>query len=836
MKQKLLLVLSFMLVTLGLQAEEVTLSFASTAQRISQDGNKQVWKNGVITFTNEKASSTNPVANYSNPVRLYQGSSIDITIESGYEMTKIVFVSDGTSKYKTALENSLKGAGYTYTNSGNNYTVELTPAVTNFKIAKLTAQARLKSLTVSYDAVGGEVIPSAPKTPELTASRKFLEEQVVEISCSTEGAKIYYTTDGTDPTAESTEYSEPFTVTETTTVKAIAVNEIGSSEVATATYTKGELMTIAQAKAQSKGTEVFIDLKDVVVTVNHSNGYYIFIQDETTGICIYSSGAKYAAGTQFAAGVICGTTDVYNNMNQIKSAEFIGVETTTTTVEPIEVTVADLADADKYATYEGRYVKLTDVTLAGTTITQGEATYTAYDRFELDFATEYAEATTCDIEGIPACYKTTLQIYPVVITEKEVHVHSASKFTVEGTSIKAACECEESCGSLTLVLPSNLVYNGQAKEVTVEGSIEGIETPAVVYSSDDAPINAGTYTASITVGDVTATVEYTITALDIAGAVVGEFAEMTYSGATQTPVAVVTIEGVGEVTGSWSEVTNVDDKSTFTANGNFTGTLEAEVGMKAKDIAGAVVGEFAEMTYSGAAQTPAAVVTIEGVGEVTGSWSEVTNVDDKSTFTANGNFTGSLEAEVGMKAKDIAGAVVGEFAEMTYSGAAQTPVAKVTIEGVGEVTGSWSEVTNVGDKSTFTANGNFTGSLEAEVGMKAKELEETGVVLETKSVEYTGEAIEPAVTVTSGDATLVEGTDYDVTYSDNVEVGEATVTVTAKGNYSGTIVVKFAIEVPASIAPVQSQTEVVYYDLCGRRVQQPLKGKIYIANGKKVIF
>ena len=50
-------------------------------------------------------------------------------------------------------------------------------------------------------------------------------------------------------------------------------------------------------------------------------------------------------------------------------------------------------------------------------------------------------------------------------------------------------------------------------------------------------------------------------------------------------------------------------------------SLEAEVGMKAKDIAGAVVGEFAEMTYSGAAQTPAAVVTIEGVGEVTGSWS-----------------------------------------------------------------------------------------------------------------------------------------------------------------------------------------------------------------------
>ena len=766
MKQKLLLVLSFMLVTLGLQAQNTaTLSFANKAQRTTYTTSKQVWEQNGIIFTNDKASSTNNVGDYANPVRLYQGSSATITMEDGYEITQIVFVGSGDSKYKTAIETSLKNDGYAPTKSGDSYTVTLPSATTKFKITKFAAQARLASLTVTYKKASEDAAPSAP---ELTSSCKFLEEQEVAISCSTEGAKIYYTTDGTDPTKESTEYSEPFTVNETTTVKAIAVNENGSSEVATATYTKVELMSIAEAKAAydaaSADTEVFIDLAGAVVTVN--KGQYLFIQNETTGINIFASNAGYEPGTQFTAGVLSGTSTAYNNMHQISSAVFSNVETTTTTVEPIEVTVADLADADKYATYEGRYVKLTDVTLAGTAITQDEATYTAYDRFELGFAAKYAEATTCDIEGIPACYKTTLQIYPVVITEKEVHVHSASKFTVEGASIKAACECEESCGSLTLVLPSDLVYNGQAKAVTVEGAIEGVETPEVVYSSEAAPVNAGTYTASITVGGVTATVEYTIAAKSIEGAVAGEFAEMTYTGEAQTPVAVVTLDGV----------------------------------------------------------------------EVTGTWSEVTNVSDKSTFTANGNFTGSLEAEVGMKAKDIAGAVVGEFAEMTYSGAAQTPVAEVTIEGIGDVTGSWSEVTNVGDKSTFTANGNFTGSLEAEVGMKAKELEETDVVLETKSVEYTGEAIEPAVTVTSGDATLVEGTDYVVTYNNNVEVGEATVTVTAKGNYSGTIVVKFVIEVPASIAPVQSQTEVVYYDLCGRRVQQPLKGKIYIANGKKVIF
>ena len=524
MKQKLLLVLSFMLVTLGLQAEEVSVKFSEKGYTNSQVVTSCEFGNGVTaTFSKGSNANTSPAYyNTGSAFRLYGGNTMTITAPSNVTINSVVMTT--TSDKKVHAESKVTPG--TLTVSGTTATISSINAKSvTFTQGGSSGHVRIVTIKVNYTADQTAVV--LPSKPTLTASRKFLGEQVVEISCSTEGAKIHYTIDGTDPTAESTEYSEPFTVNETTTVKAIAVNENGASEMATATYTKAELMSIAEAKAQSKGTEVFIDLKDAVVTVNHSNGYYIFIQDETTGVCIFSSSAKYAAGTQFTSGVIYGTTDVYNNMNQIKNAEFIGVETTTTTVEPIEVTVADLADADKYATYEGRYVKLTDVTLAGTAITQDEATYAAYDRFELGFAAKYAEATTCDIEGIPACYKTTLQIYPVVITEKEVHVHSASVFTAEGASIKAACDCGESCGSLTLVVPSDLVYNGQAKAVTVEGTIEGVETPEVVYSSEAAPVNAGTYTASITVGEATATVEYTIAAKDITGAVVGEFTEMT---------------------------------------------------------------------------------------------------------------------------------------------------------------------------------------------------------------------------------------------------------------------------------------------------------------------
>jgi hypothetical protein len=53
-----------------------------------------------------------------------------------------------------------------------------------------------------------------------------------------DGAAIHYTTDGTVPTAESALYSEAFTLSATTTVKAIAIKDGQSSEVASRVFTK----------------------------------------------------------------------------------------------------------------------------------------------------------------------------------------------------------------------------------------------------------------------------------------------------------------------------------------------------------------------------------------------------------------------------------------------------------------------------------------------------------------------------------------------------------------------------------------------------------------------
>ena len=84
--------------------------------------------------------------------------------------------------------------------------------------------------------------PSLPKTeaPAIAPNGgSFSNSVTVTLTCATEGAAIYYTTDGSDPTMASTQYTAPFALTETATVKAIAVADGHSdSAISTATFTK----------------------------------------------------------------------------------------------------------------------------------------------------------------------------------------------------------------------------------------------------------------------------------------------------------------------------------------------------------------------------------------------------------------------------------------------------------------------------------------------------------------------------------------------------------------------------------------------------------------------
>ena len=73
--------------------------------------------------------------------------------------------------------------------------------------------------------------------PTFSGETQFTESTQVTIS-GPDGATIHYTTDGSTPTAESTQYAEPLTFSQTTTLKAIAIKDGVSSEVTSRIYTK----------------------------------------------------------------------------------------------------------------------------------------------------------------------------------------------------------------------------------------------------------------------------------------------------------------------------------------------------------------------------------------------------------------------------------------------------------------------------------------------------------------------------------------------------------------------------------------------------------------------
>ena len=120
-----------------------TIDFSTPDQRVSLGEEKQVWSNDGITFTNNKASSTADVADYTNPVRLYKSSEIVIECAN---IAKIVFVCSSES-YATALKNSIGDAASV---SDKEVTVTLNGTSNSFSAILRSAQVRLNSLTVTY--------------------------------------------------------------------------------------------------------------------------------------------------------------------------------------------------------------------------------------------------------------------------------------------------------------------------------------------------------------------------------------------------------------------------------------------------------------------------------------------------------------------------------------------------------------------------------------------------------------------------------------------------------------------------------------------------------------
>lgn len=309
-----------------------------------------------------------------------------------------------------------------------------------FTVGGSSGHRRIAGITVTYK--GGSDVPPTPITvaaptfsvPEGT----YTEAQTVTLACETEGAAIYYTLDGTDPTAESTLYEAPITISTTTTVKAIAIKDDVLSTVASATYTFPAVAeNIAAFKALDVNAEAVLTLTDAIVT--HANGDNVFVEDATGGICFYKSGAGLVKGNKLS-GTIYGKYAEYKSLPELAvvsgktSLDNVVIANEVATVTPPVLSITEASAA----TYAARLVKIEDVTV---TVDGGKTYITDAAGALLQIYITYgstAELPAADtklksITGLLIPFNTSFEIVP--LTQDDIVVDNGEKETLKEVTI-----------------------------------------------------------------------------------------------------------------------------------------------------------------------------------------------------------------------------------------------------------------------------------------------------------------------------------------------------------------------------------------------------------------
>ena len=360
------------------------------------------------TFTVTFAGGVNDGKYYTTGqgVRVYGDGSFTIDSKAG-NIVQITITYDGSNKPESAE----------VVNTGN-YNPETgvwTGKATSVCFTRPTGSGhwRIQKIAVVFE--GGEVQP----TLTISGTTPFTGSTVVTITPSNEDYMVYYTTDGSNPqpgAGTTKTYSKPFTITETTTVKAVEedYNE-ELSAVAEKTFTKTETATaanIAAFKNLEVNTEATLTLKNAQVVWVGTNDVYV--RDESGAIDFYQTGLTFTQG-QVLNGTITGKYAVYNKIPELAKTEATnaeGFKATSGTASPKTVTIA----AAKSETYYCDYIKITGVKIKNEENTSniyayiGEDEIMLYDKFKVGMG-NYNETDTYDVEGILVPYKDDYEIY-----------------------------------------------------------------------------------------------------------------------------------------------------------------------------------------------------------------------------------------------------------------------------------------------------------------------------------------------------------------------------------------------------------------------------------------
>jgi len=388
MNRKLFLMLAacFMLMTnfvWGQTRNEASITFSEQGYTNAQslDGIPIALDNSITIQFDKNTGSTAPAYyNTGAAARLYGGNTLTITPASGCTITSMTLTFSSTSNVGTL---SASTGTYSLNSTTGTWTGSSTAPIVITNTAS-SGHARLKILSVTYSAGGTPSVATPTFSP---AAGTYTSAQNVTISCTTTGATIYYTTDGTAPTTSSAVYSSPIAISETTTVKAMAAKSgMTNSSVATATYTitqLTEITTIAglwefASTVGTTATQVSVTFNDWYVSGVKSS--QAIITDGQYGFVIYQSGHGFTAGDKLNGTVVCNAL-----MYQNHYAELTGVKATDLTVTSgqdvpaLTTTINDL-EVRNY----GTPINLGTLTYNGTAFVDGSLnTITPYNNFNL---------------------------------------------------------------------------------------------------------------------------------------------------------------------------------------------------------------------------------------------------------------------------------------------------------------------------------------------------------------------------------------------------------------------------------------------------------------------
>ncbi len=192
-----------------------------------------------IYYTLDSSTPTKTGISYTTAIKLSDNATLKaVAYKDSYEVSDVftaeytfnkpsspsVSLGAGTYEEGRGIKLTSDGGSIYYTTDGTAPTLSSTLYTSEIPLSKnMTLKAfvyknglRSAVLTAAY-----KVKVVAPKANVKAGT--YLEEQTVSLSTTTEGAEIYYTTDGKTPSEMSTRYTGPIAVKKNTTIKTIAV-------------------------------------------------------------------------------------------------------------------------------------------------------------------------------------------------------------------------------------------------------------------------------------------------------------------------------------------------------------------------------------------------------------------------------------------------------------------------------------------------------------------------------------------------------------------------------------------------------------------------------------